>query len=116
MHDATSTVANSPSKVSPILELIPRQLTPKSLTLAAQSCTACDLYRNATQAVVGEGKQGAPLMLIGEAPGHEEDLRGQPFVGPAGRLLHAILDEVGFRADELYLTNAVKHFKWEARG
>lgn len=116
MRDAASPHTNPDSVVSPILELIPQRPTPKSLTLAAQGCTACELYRNATQAVCGEGKQSARMMLIGEAPGHEEDLRGQPFVGPAGRLLHDMLDEAGFQQGELYLTNAVKHFKWEARG
>ncbi|HEX4377741.1 MAG TPA: UdgX family uracil-DNA binding protein [Steroidobacteraceae bacterium] len=79
-------------------------------------CQRCDLYRHATQAVAGEGPAMAPLMLVGEQPGDEEDLRGKPFIGPAGRLLDQLLQEAGIARAEVYVTNAVKHFKWEPRG
>lgn len=83
---------------------------------AAGRCTACELYRDATQVVFGEGPAKAKLMLVGEQPGDEEDMVGAPFVGPAGRLLDEILHEVGISRSEVYLTNAVKHFRWEQRG
>jgi uracil-DNA glycosylase family protein len=83
---------------------------------AVQSCTACDLYKEATQAVFGEGPPDAKLMLIGEVPGDKEDLAGHPFVGPAGKVLDDALEAVGIARDEIYVTNAVKHFKFERRG
>ena len=76
-------------------------------------CTACDLYRRATQTVFGEGAAGASIMLIGEQPGHEEDLAGRPFVGPAGRVLDDALEAAGLERRRVYITNAVKHFKWK---
>jgi uracil-DNA glycosylase len=82
----------------------------------AASCTACDLWRDATQTVFGEGPVPAPMMLVGEQPGDREDLAGRPFVGPAGRLLDEALAAAGIERDRVYLTNAVKHFKWTARG
>jgi uracil-DNA glycosylase len=82
----------------------------------AATCTRCPLYANATQTVFGEGKTGGGLMLVGEQPGDVEDLRGRPFVGPAGTLLRELLDEAGIAADDVYLTNAVKHFKWRPSG
>jgi DNA polymerase len=87
---------------------------PADATLDA--CRRCDLWRNATQGVPGRGPAHAPLMLVGEQPGDEEDLRGEPFVGPAGRLLDRLLAEAGVVRESAYLTNAVKHFKWEPRG
>jgi probable DNA metabolism protein len=81
-----------------------------------QECRRCDLWRNATQAVPGEGPQKAAIMLVGEQPGDEEDLRGHPFVGPAGRVLDQAITEAGMDRSELFITNAVKHFKWEPRG
>ncbi len=90
-----------------------------SLTMvakAARSCTACPLYKRATQTVFGEGPKNARLMLLGEQPGDQEDLAGKPFVGPAGQLLDRALEEAGINRDEVYVTNAVKHFKWEPRG
>jgi uracil-DNA glycosylase len=81
-----------------------------------QLCKACDIYKHATQAVAGVGPQKAAIMLVGEQPGDEEDLRGQPFVGPAGRVLDAVLEAAGLPRADLYITNAVKHFKWEPRG
>src|SRR5690348_3818454 len=82
----------------------------------AHSCTACPLYRNATQTVFGEGSGSAPIMLVGEQPGDQEDLQGHPFVGPAGRELDKALEEVGLDRKTVYVTNAVKHFKNEPRG
>jgi uracil-DNA glycosylase family protein len=95
---------------------IPERPTLGALARAAQKCTACDLYKNATQAVLGAGPVGARLLLAGEQPGDKEDLAGQPFVGPAGRLLDELLAAAGIERREVYLTNAVKHFKWEPRG
>ncbi len=86
------------------------------LARAAQRCQACDLFKRATQAVFGEGPTPAPMMLVGEQPGDREDLTGRPFVGPAGRLLDAALEEAEIPRDQVYVTNAVKHFKWEPRG
>jgi len=83
---------------------------------AARTCTACPLYKNATQTVFGEGAKGATLMLVGEQPGDQEDRAGKPFVGPAGQLLDRALAEAGIKRNEVYVTNTVKHFKWEPRG
>jgi DNA polymerase len=82
----------------------------------AAGCRRCDLWRNATQVVFGEGTTRARAMLVGEQPGDAEDEQGRPFVGPAGMLLRRVLDEVGLDERELYLTNAVKHFKWRPKG
>jgi len=82
----------------------------------AASCTRCDLYQRATQTVFGEGRTGASIALIGEQPGDQEDKQGHPFVGPAGRILDRALDEAGMSRDDVYVTNAVKHFKWTERG
>lgn len=79
---------------------------------AAEHCTGCDLYQNATQTVFGEGPDDAPVMLVGEQPGDAEDRAGHPFVGPAGRLLDKALAEAGIDRSRVYVTNAVKHFKW----
>lgn len=81
-----------------------------------QNCRACDLWRKATQAVTGDGAKNARVMLVGEQPGDEEDLRGRPFVGPAGRVLEQAMAEAGLSRSDVYITNAVKHFKWEPRG
>jgi DNA polymerase len=83
---------------------------------AARTCTACPLYRNATQTVFGEGPAGAPLMLVGEQPGDVEDRQGRPFVGPAGALLDKALAAAGLHREEVYLTNVVKHFKFVQQG
>ena len=82
----------------------------------ASGCRACDLWRDATQTVFGEGPPNAALMLVGEQPGDREDLAGQPFVGPAGRVLDEALAAAGIDRERVYVTNAVKHFKWRARG
>jgi len=89
------------------------RLTLDALRRRAARCTACDLYKRATRTVFGEGPARASLMLIGEQPGHEEDLAGRPFVGPAGRMLDRALAEAGLDRREIYVTNAVKHFKWK---
>ncbi|MGV3532076.1 MAG: UdgX family uracil-DNA binding protein, partial [Chthoniobacteraceae bacterium] len=83
---------------------------------AAAGCTACPLYKNATQTVFGEGPRKAEVVFLGEQPGDQEDRAGHPFVGPAGQLLNRALDEVGIDRKRCYVTNVVKHFKWEPRG
>jgi uracil-DNA glycosylase len=83
---------------------------------AAAGCKACDLWKLGTQTVFGEGREAATVMFVGEQPGNEEDLEGRPFVGPAGRLFDRALEEAGIDRSEAYVTNAVKHFKWEPRG
>jgi DNA polymerase len=97
-------------------EFLPPRLNLTAMRDAVQHCRGCDLYKNATQAVFGEGATHASVILVGEVPGDEEDKQGHPFVGPAGRLLDAALEEAGFDRDEVYITNAVKHFRWEPRG
>jgi DNA polymerase len=96
--------------------LIPDRPTLPGVREAAAHCEACDLYARATQTVFGEGTRKAELMLIGEQPGDAEDLSGHPFVGPAGKLLDRALAEAGIDRAGVYVTNAVKHFKWEPRG
>jgi uracil-DNA glycosylase family protein len=88
----------------------------EELKRAAAGCRACDLWERATQTVFGSGPPDAPLMLVGEQPGDAEDLRGEPFVGPAGRLLDDALERAGIDRRLAYVTNVVKHFKWEPRG
>ena len=96
--------------------LISAEPTITGLRAAAEACTACPLYRSATQTVFGEGPEGALLMLVGEQPGDAEDIAGKPFVGPAGKLLDRCLAEAGIDRARIYVTNAVKHFKWVPRG
>ena len=88
----------------------------ESLRQAAKSCKGCDLYLNATQTVFGDGPGHASVMLVGEQPGDIEDQKGEPFVGPAGRMLDRALEDARISRDEVYVTNAVKHFKWIWRG
>src|SRR5438105_3181304 len=83
---------------------------------ASKRCRACPLYLSGTQTVFGEGPSRAPIMLIGEQPGDQEDLAGKPFVGPAGKIMDRALEEAGINRKQVYVTNAVKHFKWEPRG
>jgi uracil-DNA glycosylase len=83
---------------------------------ASRECTACHLYQRATQTVFGEGPKSAPIMLVGEQPGDYEDVAGKPFVGPAGKIMDQALEEAGIDRKTVYVTNAVKHFKWEPRG
>ena len=88
----------------------------KEVREAAHRCTACHLYKRATQTVFGEGPKRAPIMLVGEQPGDYEDVAGKPFVGPAGKIMDRALEEAGIDRKQVYVTNAVKHFKWEPRG
>ena len=88
----------------------------RELAKAAKGCTACPLYKHATQTVFGAGPISARLMLVGEQPGDSEDVKGEPFVGPAGKLLDRALEEAGIDRTTVYVTNTVKHFKWEPRG
>jgi uracil-DNA glycosylase len=94
-------------------EFIPDNPTLETLREAAQGCKGCHLWRYGTQTVFGEGPKRARVMLVGEQPGDKEDLAGHPFVGPSGQLLDSALEEAGIDRDDVYVTNAVKHFKWE---
>ena len=100
----------------PVPELIPPKATITAVRDVAKGCRACHLYKHATQTVFGEGPRKADVMLVGEQPGDAEDLAGHPFVGPAGKLLDRALDEAGIDRGLVYVTNVVKHFKWEPRG
>src|SRR4029453_11594654 len=102
--------------VSSAVELIPEQLSLPFLKAAATDCRACDLWKKGTQTVFGDGRTRAKVMFVGEQPGNEEDLTGKPFVGPAGRLFDDALEEAGINRKQTYVTNVVKHFKWEPRG
>jgi uracil-DNA glycosylase len=95
---------------------VPESRSLKTLREAAADCRGCPLWRDATQTVFGAGPRKAELVLVGEQPGDREDLEGEPFVGPAGRVLAQALEGAGIERDAVYLTNAVKHFKWRARG
>ncbi len=95
---------------------MPETSSLKKLAEAAKKCTACHLYKRATQTVFGEGPKNATMMLIGEQPGDYEDVAGKPFVGPAGKIMDRALEEAGIDRKHVYVTNAVKHFKWEPRG
>ncbi len=97
-------------------DFLPRRIIYPALARAAEGCRGCELYKFATQVVFGEGAYPAPLMLVGEQPGDAEDKEGHPFVGGSGKLLQAILDEAGILRQEVYITNAVKHFRFEERG
>jgi uracil-DNA glycosylase len=95
---------------------VPAKLTISALQEAASSCTGCDLYKQATQTVFGEGSAPVEIILVGEQPGDQEDRVGHPFVGPAGKVLDKALAEAGIVRKDVYVTNAVKHFKWEPQG
>ena len=97
-------------------DFMPEQLTLPSLKAAAADCKGCDLWKKGTQTVFGEGKRRAIALFVGEQPGNEEDLTGKPFVGPAGRIFDSALEEAGINRQQTYVTNVVKHFKWEPRG
>lgn len=105
-----------PKVNEPVSSLLPDRPTLKSVADIAAGCKACDLYTRGTQTVFGEGPKGARLMLVGEQPGDAEDLAGHPFVGPAGKLLDRALEQAGIDRNLVYVTNVVKHFKWEPRG
>jgi uracil-DNA glycosylase len=95
---------------------IPADATMPELRDLAAGCKACDLWRDATQTVFGEGAQDSQVVLIGEQPGNQEDLQGKPFVGPAGKILDQALEQAGIERGAVYITNAVKHFKWTRKG
>lgn len=100
----------------PAEELIPQQRSLESLKEAAAGCQACDLHKTGTQTVFGDGAVHANVMFVGEQPGDREDIEGKPFVGPAGKLLDEALIEAGIERTHVYITNAVKHFKWKPQG
>jgi uracil-DNA glycosylase len=100
----------------PVTALIPERPTLKAVREAAKGCRACDLHKHATQTVFGEGPARAQVMMVGEQPGDAEDLAGHPFVGPAGQLLDRALADAGIDRTLVYVTNVVKHFKFEPRG
>ena len=100
----------------PIAAALPGRRTLRTLKTAARGCRACHLWRRATQTVFGEGAAAAEVMLVGEQPGNDEDLAGHPFMGPAGRILNEALEQAGIDRSRTYVTNIVKHFKWEPRG
>lgn len=97
-------------------QFFPARLSITSLREAAENCQGCSLFKNATQTVFGAGRRSSSVLLVGEQPGHEEDLQGKPFVGPAGRVLDEALSAAGISRSETYVTNVVKHFKWSPRG
>ena len=106
----------SPLSATSAEKFFPEQLSLPSLKAAAADCKACDLWEKGTQTVFGEGRSRATFLFVGEQPGNEEDLTGKPFVGPAGRLFDDALEEAGIDRKQTYVTNVVKHFKWEPRG
>lgn len=108
--------AGDPKPGEPVEDLIPPRPTLPVVRTIARGCKACDLYKRGTQTVFGEGPGRARVMMVGEQPGDAEDLAGRPFVGPAGKLLDKALEEAGVDRRTVYVTNVVKHFKWEPRG
>lgn len=106
----------NPANSRSAADYLPEERSLVALEDAAAACRGCDLYRNATQTVFGDGARGAQVMLVGEQPGDKEDLAGEPFVGPAGRLLDEALEEAGIDRAAAYVTNVVKHFAWVPRG
>jgi DNA polymerase len=116
MSERRKPAAADPKPGEPVSELLPDRPTLRSVREVARGCKACELYKRGTQTVFGEGPRKAEVMLVGEQPGDAEDLAGHPFVGPAGRLLDTALEEAGIDRRQVYVTNVVKHFKWEPRG
>src|SRR6186997_1732467 len=108
--------ARKPRIGPPVSDILPDRLSLSAVRHAAAGCRACDLHARATQTVFGEGPRHAEIMMVGEQPGDREDIEGHPFIGPAGRLLDRALEATGVPRKEVYITNAVKHFKWEPRG
>src|SRR5436853_2271797 len=106
----------TPEALRSARDYFPARISLATMRKAAQACEGCDLYKRATQAVFGKGPRSARVLLVGEQPGNDEDLAGLPFVGPAGKLLDKALEEVGIDRSLAYVTNVVKHFKWEPRG
>jgi DNA polymerase len=108
--------ARRPHASTSAADFVPDARTLPALRAAAEGCRGCHLWRRGTQTVFGAGPARARVMMVGEQPGNDEDLAGEPFVGPAGRILDRALEEVGIDRREVYVTNVVKHFKWEAKG
>jgi uracil-DNA glycosylase len=102
--------------MSSAAEFLPERTTLRAMREAVQGCRGCDLYRDATQAVFGEGPDDARVVLVGEQPGDKEDVAGRPFVGPAGGLLDRAIEDAGLSRDDVYITNVVKHFRFVLRG
>src|SRR5437867_10243201 len=113
---AKQAAARTTGDVPSALPFIPREHSLSALRDAARGCRGCDLWKRGTQTVFGEGGRRAVAMLVGEQPGNDEDLAGRPFVGPAGKILDRALEAVGVDRAKVYVTNVVKHFKWEPRG
>jgi DNA polymerase len=116
MKDNGTVSSHEPRPGEPVSELLPSRPSLSSVRAVASGCKACDLYKRGTRTVFGEGPARAKVMFVGEQPGDAEDLAGHPFVGPAGRLLDKALEEAGIDRTLVYVTNVVKHFKWEPRG
>lgn len=109
-------IPGEPEPGQPVRELIPDRPSIPKVREVAKGCKACDLYKRGTQTVFGGGPSRADVMMVGEQPGDAEDLAGHPFVGPAGKLLDRALEQAGIDRARVYVTNVVKHFKWEPRG
>ena len=121
LADGSDAKAGSPDDANPGGErsaapFVPQTTSVRALSAAAHACRGCDLYKAATQVVFGAGPRGAQVMFVGEQPGDQEDRHGEPFVGPAGAVLQKAMEDAGIPRDTAYVTNAVKHFKWEPRG
>jgi DNA polymerase len=114
--ELTAAAGNAARQASSASSIIPAAADLDTLASAATACTACELYKSATQVVFGRGPAAAQIALVGEQPGDQEDLQGAPFVGPAGEVLDRALAEIGLDRRSVYITNIVKHFKWEPRG
>jgi uracil-DNA glycosylase family protein len=113
---AGSPAAARPDDMRSAAPFVPKTTSIRALKAAAHECRGCDLYKTATQVVFGAGPRTARVMLVGEQPGDQEDRQGEPFVGPAGALLDKALQKAGIPRSQVWVTNAVKHFKWEPRG
>jgi uracil-DNA glycosylase len=111
-----SNVSDEPQSATSAAPQLSPDTNLDALREQAGACRACDLWRHATQAVFGEGAESPEVMMIGEQPGNQEDLQGRPFVGPAGKVLDRALEQAGIQRDTVYITNAVKHFKWIRKG
>jgi uracil-DNA glycosylase family protein len=107
---------NRAARTGSAADFLPERRTLSALREAAAGCRGCPLWARGTQTVFGEGPRRGRVVLVGEQPGHEEDLAGRPFVGPAGRMLDRALEAAGVARDDAYVTNVVKHFKWEPKG
>ena len=116
MAERRRPASREPKPGEPVSDLLPDRPTLSAVREVAAGCKACDLYKSGTQTVFGEGPRKAEVMLVGEQPGDAEDLAGHPFVGPAGKLLDRALEDAGIDRRLVYVTNVVKHFKWEPRG